>query len=149
MLNDLANSDLEDLSDEPDVPCRYVRVKSEENGQFAWKMGKVPVYAAVDTRQTGVQLDLMSALKSGLKLSQAELRRESRSDTQEGKERSRERITSDVSKGERDKNIQLEQRAWEKRCAVVLKIGIFFRFAEFNCDGFDEEISFTQFGSAF
>ncbi|KAH7819614.1 uncharacterized protein MONOS_11802 [Monocercomonoides exilis] len=34
MLNDLANSDLEDLSDEPDVPCRYVRIKSEENGQF-------------------------------------------------------------------------------------------------------------------
>ncbi|KAH7816277.1 uncharacterized protein MONOS_9548 [Monocercomonoides exilis] len=38
MLNDLANSDLEDLSDELDVPCRYVRIKSEENGQFVWKM---------------------------------------------------------------------------------------------------------------
>ncbi|KAH7822528.1 uncharacterized protein MONOS_13900 [Monocercomonoides exilis] len=32
MLNDLANSDFEDLSDELDVPCRYVRIKSEENG---------------------------------------------------------------------------------------------------------------------
>ncbi|KAH7825394.1 uncharacterized protein MONOS_2530 [Monocercomonoides exilis] len=32
MLNDLANSDLEGLSDELDVPCRYVRIKSEENG---------------------------------------------------------------------------------------------------------------------
>ncbi|KAH7817417.1 uncharacterized protein MONOS_6899 [Monocercomonoides exilis] len=60
-------------------------------------------------------------------------------DTQEGKEMSRERITSDVSEGERDKNIQLEQRAWKKRCAFILKIGIFLRFAEFNCGGFDEE----------
>ncbi|KAH7816569.1 uncharacterized protein MONOS_11664 [Monocercomonoides exilis] len=75
MLNDLANSDLEDLSDELDVPCRYVRIKSEENGQFVWKMRKVPVYAAVDARQTRTLLDLMSALKSGLWQSRAELRR--------------------------------------------------------------------------
>ncbi|KAH7821381.1 uncharacterized protein MONOS_15299 [Monocercomonoides exilis] len=75
MLNDLANSDLEDLSDELDVPCRYVRIKSEENGQFVWKMRKVPVYAAVDARQTRTRLDLMSALKSGLRQSRAELRR--------------------------------------------------------------------------
>ncbi|KAH7831709.1 uncharacterized protein MONOS_541 [Monocercomonoides exilis] len=34
MLNDLANSDLEDLDNELDVPFRYVRIKSEENGQF-------------------------------------------------------------------------------------------------------------------
>ncbi|KAH7825811.1 uncharacterized protein MONOS_13291 [Monocercomonoides exilis] len=32
MLNDLANSGFEDLSDEQDVPFRYVRIKSEENG---------------------------------------------------------------------------------------------------------------------
>ncbi|KAH7816331.1 uncharacterized protein MONOS_9000 [Monocercomonoides exilis] len=74
-LNDLANSDLEDLSDELDVPCRYVRIKSEENGQFAWKMRKMPVYAAVDVRQTRARLDLMSALKSELRQSRAELRR--------------------------------------------------------------------------
>ncbi|KAH7829595.1 uncharacterized protein MONOS_10 [Monocercomonoides exilis] len=48
MLNDLTNSDFEDLSDELDVPCRYVRIKSEEKGQFVWKMRKVPVYAEVD-----------------------------------------------------------------------------------------------------
>ncbi|KAH7818462.1 uncharacterized protein MONOS_4679 [Monocercomonoides exilis] len=75
MLNDLANSDLEDLSDELDVPCRYVCIKSEENGQFVWKMRKVPVYAAVDARHTRTRLDLMSALKSGLRQSRAELRR--------------------------------------------------------------------------
>ncbi|KAH7815121.1 uncharacterized protein MONOS_3455 [Monocercomonoides exilis] len=115
MLNDLANSDLEDLSDELDVPCRYVRIKSEENGQFVWKLQEVPVYAAVDARQTRTRLDLMSALKSVLKQSRAELRRGSRCDTQKGKEMSRERITAAVSEGERDKNIQLEQRAWEKR----------------------------------
>ncbi|KAH7829330.1 uncharacterized protein MONOS_16240 [Monocercomonoides exilis] len=44
-LNDLAYSDLEDLSDEQDVPCRYVRIKSEENWKFVWKMRKVPAYA--------------------------------------------------------------------------------------------------------
>ncbi|KAH7828923.1 uncharacterized protein MONOS_13985 [Monocercomonoides exilis] len=75
MLNDLAYSDLEDLSDELDVPCRHVRIKSEENGQFVWKMQKEPVFAAVDARQTRTQLDLMSALKSGLRQSRAELRR--------------------------------------------------------------------------
>ncbi|KAH7815065.1 uncharacterized protein MONOS_13822 [Monocercomonoides exilis] len=95
MRNDLFYSELEDLSDELDVFCRYVRIKSEENVQFVWKMRKVPVFAVADTRQTRAILDLMSALKSGLKLSQAELRRESRSDTQEGKERNRERITFD------------------------------------------------------
>ncbi|KAH7815079.1 uncharacterized protein MONOS_15178 [Monocercomonoides exilis] len=75
MLNDLANSDLEDLSDELDVHYRYVRIKSEENGQFVWKMRKEPAYAAVDARQTRTRLDLMSALKSGLWQSRAELRR--------------------------------------------------------------------------
>ncbi|KAH7828635.1 uncharacterized protein MONOS_2041c2 [Monocercomonoides exilis] len=74
-LNDLFNSDFEDLSYELDVPFSYVRIKSEENGQFAWKMQKVPVYAAVDARQTRTRLDLMSALKSGLRQSRAELRR--------------------------------------------------------------------------
>ncbi|KAH7821556.1 uncharacterized protein MONOS_16216 [Monocercomonoides exilis] len=63
MLNDLANSDLEDLSDELDVPCRYVCIKSEENGQFVWKMRKVPVYAAVELRKSMARLDLMSVLK--------------------------------------------------------------------------------------
>ncbi|KAH7822802.1 uncharacterized protein MONOS_7097 [Monocercomonoides exilis] len=75
MLNDVANSDFDDLSDELDVPYRYVRIKSEENGQFVWKMRKEPVYAAVDARQTRTRLDLMSALKSGLWQSRAELRR--------------------------------------------------------------------------
>ncbi|KAH7822828.1 uncharacterized protein MONOS_8265 [Monocercomonoides exilis] len=75
MLNDLANSDLEDLSDEQDVPCRYVRIKSEENLQFVWKMRKMPVFAVVDTSHTRTQLDLMSELKSGLRQSRAELRR--------------------------------------------------------------------------
>ncbi|KAH7828030.1 uncharacterized protein MONOS_17237 [Monocercomonoides exilis] len=74
-LNDLANSHIEYLSDELDVPCRYERIKSEENGQFVWKMRKVPVYAAVEARRSTARLDLMSALKSGLKLSQAEHRR--------------------------------------------------------------------------
>ncbi|KAH7821228.1 uncharacterized protein MONOS_6482 [Monocercomonoides exilis] len=75
MLNDLANSDLEDLSDELDVPCRYVRIKSEENGQFVWKMQKVPAYASVDAIQIRTLLDLMSALMSGLRQIRAELRR--------------------------------------------------------------------------
>ncbi|KAH7822895.1 uncharacterized protein MONOS_17608 [Monocercomonoides exilis] len=75
MLNDLANSDLEDLSDELDVSFRYVRIKSEENVQFVWKMRKVPVYAAVFTRQTKVRLDLISALKSVLRQSRVELQR--------------------------------------------------------------------------
>ncbi|KAH7819356.1 uncharacterized protein MONOS_9238 [Monocercomonoides exilis] len=75
MLNDLAYSDLEDLSDELDVPCRYVRIKSEENGQFVWKMQKVPAYATVEAMQTRTQLDLISALKSGLRHSRAELRK--------------------------------------------------------------------------
>ncbi|KAH7821407.1 uncharacterized protein MONOS_13952 [Monocercomonoides exilis] len=75
MLNDLANSDLEDLSDELDVPCRNVQIKSEENGQFVWKMRKVPVYAAADARQTRTRLDLMSALKSGPRQSREELQR--------------------------------------------------------------------------
>ncbi|KAH7829033.1 uncharacterized protein MONOS_11708 [Monocercomonoides exilis] len=74
-LNALANSDLEYLSDEPDMPCRYVRIKSEENGQFVWKMRRVPVYAAVDARQTRTRLDLMRTLKSGLRQSRAELKR--------------------------------------------------------------------------
>ncbi|KAH7820267.1 uncharacterized protein MONOS_15125 [Monocercomonoides exilis] len=47
MLNDLANSDLEDLSDELDVSCRHVLIKSEENGQFVWKFQEVSVYAVV------------------------------------------------------------------------------------------------------
>ncbi|KAH7829121.1 uncharacterized protein MONOS_16184 [Monocercomonoides exilis] len=68
-------SDFDDLSDELDVPYRYVCIKSEENGQFVWKMRKVPVYAAVDARQTMAWLDLMSALKSGQRQSRAELRR--------------------------------------------------------------------------
>ncbi|KAH7819693.1 uncharacterized protein MONOS_4870 [Monocercomonoides exilis] len=38
-------------------------------------MRKEPVYAAVDARQTRTLLDLMSALKSGLRQSRAELRR--------------------------------------------------------------------------
>ncbi|KAH7822941.1 uncharacterized protein MONOS_14366 [Monocercomonoides exilis] len=38
-------------------------------------MRKVPVYAAVFTRQTKVRLDLISALKSVLRQSRAELRR--------------------------------------------------------------------------
>ncbi|KAH7826443.1 uncharacterized protein MONOS_17370 [Monocercomonoides exilis] len=75
MLNDLANSDLEDLSDEPDVPCRYVRVKSEENRQFAWKLQEVSVHAAVEVMQIRTRLDLMSALMSGQRQSRAELRR--------------------------------------------------------------------------
>ncbi|KAH7827050.1 uncharacterized protein MONOS_12027 [Monocercomonoides exilis] len=75
MLNDLANSDLEDLSDELDVPCRYVRIKSEEKGQFVWKLQGVSVYAAVEERQTRARLNLMSALKSGLRQSRVELRR--------------------------------------------------------------------------
>ncbi|KAH7822319.1 uncharacterized protein MONOS_14125 [Monocercomonoides exilis] len=75
MLNDLANSDLEDLSDELDVPCRYVLIKSEENGQFVWKMQKVPAYASVDAMQIRTLLDLMSALMSGLRQIRAELRR--------------------------------------------------------------------------
>ncbi|KAH7829739.1 uncharacterized protein MONOS_15969 [Monocercomonoides exilis] len=109
MLNDLANSDLEDLDNELDVPCRYVRIKSEKkNRQFVWKMRKVPVYAAVDARQTRTRLDLMSALKIVLKQRWAELRRGSISDTQERKERSRKRITAAVLEGERDKNIQSE-----------------------------------------
>ncbi|KAH7828976.1 uncharacterized protein MONOS_8145 [Monocercomonoides exilis] len=78
MLNDLAYSNFEDLSDEPDVPCRNVHIKSEEKGQCVWKMRKVPVYAAVDVRQTRARLDLMSALKSVRKQSRAELRRGSR-----------------------------------------------------------------------
>ncbi|KAH7817072.1 uncharacterized protein MONOS_15006 [Monocercomonoides exilis] len=40
MLNDLAYSDFDDLRDELDVPCRYVRIKSEENGQFVGRCGK-------------------------------------------------------------------------------------------------------------
>ncbi|KAH7831917.1 uncharacterized protein MONOS_16389 [Monocercomonoides exilis] len=107
--------------------------------QFVWKMRKLPVCAAVDARQTRTRLDLMSALKIVLKQRRAELQRGSISDTQKGKERRREKITATVSEGERDKNIQLEQRAWKKRCAFILKIGIFLRFAEFNCGGFDEE----------
>ncbi|KAH7817884.1 uncharacterized protein MONOS_14301 [Monocercomonoides exilis] len=75
MLNDVANSVFEDLSDELDMPFRCVRIKSEENGQFAWKMRKVPVFSVVDTRQTRTRLDLMSALKSELRQSLAELRR--------------------------------------------------------------------------
>ncbi|KAH7820975.1 uncharacterized protein MONOS_1764 [Monocercomonoides exilis] len=75
ILNNLVNSDFEALSDELDVSCRYVRIKSEETGQFVWKMMKVPVYAAVDSRQTRTQLDQMSALKSGLRQSRADLRR--------------------------------------------------------------------------
>ncbi|KAH7814716.1 uncharacterized protein MONOS_17175 [Monocercomonoides exilis] len=59
MLNDLANSDLEDLSDELDLPCRYARIKSEENGQFVWKMRKVTVYDVLDARQMRTRLDLM------------------------------------------------------------------------------------------
>ncbi|KAH7831170.1 uncharacterized protein MONOS_10201 [Monocercomonoides exilis] len=58
MLNDAANSDFDDLSDELDMPCRYM-----------------PVYAAVEARQTRTRLDLMSVLKSGLRQSRAELRR--------------------------------------------------------------------------
>ncbi|KAH7821063.1 uncharacterized protein MONOS_16179 [Monocercomonoides exilis] len=114
-LNDLANSDIEYLSDELDVPCRYERIKSEENGQFVWKMRKVPVYAAVDTRQTRTWLNLMSALKSGLRQNSAELRRGSISDSQKGKERRRESFTSVVSEGEMDKNLLSELHAWEKR----------------------------------
>ncbi|KAH7818561.1 uncharacterized protein MONOS_16332 [Monocercomonoides exilis] len=102
MLNDLANSDFEDLSDELDVPCRYVRIKSEENGQFVWKLQEVSVYAAVEAMQIRKLLDLMSALKSRQKLSRAELRRGNRRNTQKGKERSRERITAAVSERERD-----------------------------------------------
>ncbi|KAH7823600.1 uncharacterized protein MONOS_14461 [Monocercomonoides exilis] len=67
------------------------------------------VYAAVEERQTRARLNLMSALKSVLKQSRADLRRESRSDTQKGKEMSSEKITSDVSEGEWDKYIQSEQ----------------------------------------
>ncbi|KAH7821014.1 uncharacterized protein MONOS_7691 [Monocercomonoides exilis] len=77
------------------------------------------------------------------------VQRGSRSDTQKGKERSRERIASAVSEGERDKNIQSEQCAWEKRCAIVLKVGTFLHLAEFNGDGSDAEIFCTQFGCAF
>ncbi|KAH7815802.1 uncharacterized protein MONOS_18284 [Monocercomonoides exilis] len=105
MLNDLANSDLEDLGNELDVPCRYVRIKSEKNRQFVWKMRKLPVCAAVDARQTRTRLDLMSALKIVLKQRRAELQRGSISDTQKGKERRREKITATVSEGEMDKNL--------------------------------------------
>ncbi|KAH7816590.1 uncharacterized protein MONOS_5867 [Monocercomonoides exilis] len=75
MLNVKANSDFDDSSNELDVPFRYVRIKSEENGQFVWKLQEVPVYAAVDARQIRTRLDLMSALMSGLWQSWAELRR--------------------------------------------------------------------------
>ncbi|KAH7831710.1 uncharacterized protein MONOS_16916 [Monocercomonoides exilis] len=116
----------------------------------------MPVYAVVYERQTRTRLDLMSALKIVLKQSCADLRRGSRSDTQKGKERSRERITSAVSEGECDKNIQSDQLAREKRCviktvffAVGIKVGIFLRFAEFNGDGSDAEIPYPQFGCAF
>ncbi|KAH7828078.1 uncharacterized protein MONOS_1608 [Monocercomonoides exilis] len=74
-LNDLSNSVFEDLSDELDVPLRYVCIKSEENEQFVWKLQEVSVFAVADTRQTSTQLDLMSALKSVLKQTCAELRR--------------------------------------------------------------------------
>ncbi|KAH7815843.1 uncharacterized protein MONOS_16423 [Monocercomonoides exilis] len=66
---------LKDLDNELDVPCRYVRIKSEVNWQFVWKMHKMPVCAAVEARQTRTRLDLMSALKSGLSKSRAEFRR--------------------------------------------------------------------------
>ncbi|KAH7817828.1 uncharacterized protein MONOS_11434 [Monocercomonoides exilis] len=52
--------------------------------------------------------------------------RGSRRNTQKGKERSRERITSAVSEGERDKNIQSEQCSWTKRCLSFSKLVSFF-----------------------
>ncbi|KAH7825370.1 uncharacterized protein MONOS_11398 [Monocercomonoides exilis] len=78
MLNDLANSEL-------DVPIRYDCIKSEENVQFVWKLQEVSVYAAVEERQTRARLNLMSALKSGLKQSCTELRRGNRRNAQKGK----------------------------------------------------------------
>ncbi|KAH7824855.1 uncharacterized protein MONOS_15267 [Monocercomonoides exilis] len=82
--------------------------------------------------------------------------RGSRSNTKKGKERSKKRITSAVSEGERDENIRSEQRAWKKRCTIeaiffafVLKVGFFLNFVEFNGDGSDAEILCSKFGCAF